>query len=209
MKEQEEVAQRIGSIFQAQKKLLRKVAKLAPVEDPILFLQRTSGELEIYHKVKGNEFNVPGLPDGIEKKILLGKQWQVEIPYAGRTIRSYWGHEDYAFPHVWTKINTYHGSLPELIKNKVDGIPIILESANVNSEALRDRERKTLLAWEKMLAKASAANWQAWAKTALYVGGAIALIIFAVNYFKKGDGQTGIQTLQLANQTIQNGVKIG
>ena len=61
-----------------------------------------------------------------------------------------------------------------------------------------------MLAWEKMLAKTQAANWLAYAKMILYAGAAIALIIFVINYFKKGDVQGAQSALQAANATINS-----
>lgn len=211
-KEENEYAERIGAIFARQKKFLRSKEKLVNLPDPILFLQRSGGDWDLYNNVKDKEFKVPNLPDGVEKKIYLGRQYQEEIPYAGKIIRVYWCHEDWAYPFKWSKPNVYTGTNWQAIKDKVTeeqykkmgGIPMILEHANVNAENMRDRERKTMLAWEKLLAKTEAMNWAAWAKVALYAGGAIALIIFAVNYFKKGQPQAASVAVQGAKQAATN-----
>ena len=209
-----EYAEKIGTLQKVQKKLFRKKELLArtDINEPIMFLKRRNGEIELYHNVKEEEFNVPGLPDGKERKIILGRQYQENIPLADRTFRAYWCHEDYAFPHQWSKPNVYTGKYPQKIKDWItdkekakDGIPIILEHANVNSEALRDRERKVLIAWEKFTTSQKALNIKAWAKFILSLLGGIALVYIAYSMFSSPDPTP---VIQVVNQT-SSGVIIG
>lgn len=205
-KESEQVkqyAERVGTLLAAEKKFLRIRERLVNAQDPIMFLERKNGTIELYKNVKGQIFKVPGLEEGQEKHIILGTQFQHQIPYAGKSIRTYWCHEDYAFPHKWGKPNEYTGKFPALIKDWINvedynkgKIPIILENANVNSEALRDRERKVLNAWERFKKGEGAANIAAWAKFLFWGGLAIAIVILAWNLFAPAPAQeTVIRTI--------------
>lgn len=99
----------------------------------------------------------------------------------------YWCHEDWAFPHVWSKPQQYHGDLSDAhvitTSKEEPRVGWILEQSNVNSEALRDRERKVLIAWERFTAQASEKNILAWAKFVLYAAGAAALVWWVYNMF--------------------------
>lgn len=211
-------SKRIETLFNAEKKLFGTRAKLAPIREPILFLERTDGKIEMYDNIKGTEFNVPELPSGVEKKIYLGPQWQEEIPYAGKTFKAYRCHEDYGFPHKWGRPNLYTGQYTQLlskalqeareVKNgEIKGIPIILETANVNSEALRDRERKILIAWEKFKANAKAAEWSAWAKIILWTLLGIAAIIVAWRFIGNNAAKE-VGTIVVQNAT-SGGIIVG
>lgn len=197
-------AEYIGSVMAVEKKLLRSKEKLTKFKEPVLFLQRGNGQIELYHNVKDKVFVVPKLPAGIEKRIYLGRQWQVDIPYAGKTFRAYWAHEDWAYPHIWSRPNELNIDKDEAQRL---GMPTnwILESANVNSEAMRDRERKVLSTLEKYQITANQANIQAWAKFILVVGGIAIAGIWAWNLFTGGDPAPAVQTavgVATANNTI-------
>lgn len=169
---------RLRTIFAQEKKLLKKKEKLMPLEEPVLFLNRTDGSVEIYQGVKGTEFLVPGLPEGVEKKILLGRQFQTDIPHAGRTFKAYWCHEDWVFPHIWGKPTKYQGDIKEAPN---DGW--ILTSANIASEIFRDRERKVLMAWEKFQRDTSKKDWVEIAKAIAIIIGVIVVALWAWNQF--------------------------
>ena len=148
---------RIGTIMAVEKKLLIRHKRLTNFKEPVMFLQRNNGEIELFENVKETEWEVPGMPEAHDRKLHLGVPWQVEIPYAGRTFKAYWCHEDYMYPFKWGKPNIYTGELPGKIKNwttekevKEHKIPIILDTANVNAEAHRDGTRKLALAWERL-----------------------------------------------------------
>lgn len=203
---------RIHTLLGEEKKLLKNRERLTDTHDPFLFLQRSDGTIQLHKNVKGTEFKVPGLPEGVEKNIILGRQFQVDIPYAGRKIRVYWCHEDYAFPHIWTKPQVYQGEFPERIRQWLtdpkqitdhpNGIPIILELAQVGSEVMRDRERKALIAWEKFKTGAKAQNIKAWAKFLIYIAGAIALVLIAWSMFGPEPAKdTAIAVANTVNQS--------
>lgn len=207
---------RIETLFKTQKKLFKNKEKLGKMKEPILFLERNSGEIEIYSNVKGTEFMVPNLPAGIEKKIYLTTQHQEEIPYAGQTFKAYRCHEEYAFPHKWGKPQLYTGKYKEQIKNwltqnqldREEGIPIILETANVNSEVMRDRERKMLIAWEKFKANANSESIKAWGKLILWGLLGTAAVVLAWKFMDKQTAKE-VGTIVVQNTTQAGGVLIG
>lgn len=208
-KEEKEKSERIGAIFLMQKKMFKRKEALSGFKEPVLFLTRNSGNIEIYHGVKGDKFEVPDLEPGQEKHIHLGTKWQTRMPYAGQEFRMYWCHEDYAYPHTWSKPNIYVGKIPQAIKDWVskedfanERIPILLENANINSEAARDRERKILIAWERFKAKNDAQTWMAIGKMLLYIGLAIAAVVLAYKLFGGGTAKNIAQTaINVTNST--------
>lgn len=177
----------LRNLFVLEKKWLKKRAKVYPYEEPVLFLTRTDGTMDRpYQGVKGGEFMVPGLPDGVEKKIILGRQFQVDIPHGESTIKAYFCHEDWAFPFIWGKPNKYR----EASEN--EPAEWYLTSANIASEVFRDRERKVLMAWEKFQSKASKKDWVEIAKAIAIVIGVIVVALWAWNQFFAGDPQPAV-----------------
>lgn len=191
-------AQYIGTLIAQQHRLLRRKELLTNFKEPVLVLQRTNGTVELYHNVKEEKFIVPKLKTGQEKHIILGRQYQIDFPYAGKTFKMYWCHEDWAFPHVWGAPQRYIGDIrdaPVITEGKAaPRTGWILEQANVNSEALRDRERKVLIAWERFTAQAHEKNIMAWAKFILYAAGAAALLWWVYNMFWQPAGAPAAAT---------------
>lgn len=152
-----------------------------------MLLERANGSIEFHDNITGKEFNVPDLPNGVEKRIHLGKQYQKDFSYAGQSFRGYICHEDYAFPLIWDD----H------------------KASNVNSEALRDLLRKVLLAWEKYAADAAGMKWKSIGMMILYIGLGIAAIFFAYRFFGGGGGGgTTATNITNATKAIANNITI-
>lgn len=202
-----------------ERKLLGIKKRLTSFRNPIIFLERNNGTTECYdyiregivipgfnpfRKIQNNEFPIPNLEPGVEKKIILGKKYLKEIPYAGGTIKYYDCHEDWLFPHQWSQPNIYQGP-----RKEAPNAGWILEMANINSEVFRDRERKVLNAWERFKAKEAKHDWMEIAKAVAIVLGVAIAGLWAWNQFGPKDeepsGVTGGPAIPEGGNIIEIG----
>lgn len=160
LKTKEEESKEITAVFLKVKGLIKDKQKLAKFKEPVVFLERRSGTVDLFEGITTTEWEVPDQEVGRERKIHFTTPPK-RFNYAGDTFRFYYCHEDYAFP-----IDCGYNMVYD--KETKAYIGVDLRAANIAAEALRDLIRKVLVAWEKYKTTAEAANMQAWLKIILW-----------------------------------------
>lgn len=86
-------ATKIRSLIQKQKGFLKKKQSLTDFNEPVLFLIRRSGIMDMYEKATAGKFTFEHT-NGKTRFIELRPTDQVTFPYGDKRIRAYVGHED-------------------------------------------------------------------------------------------------------------------
>lgn len=90
-------AQKRLTLFVKHKKWLKAHYETTDFTEPVLFLERRSGEVEFYEKATAGLFNYQH-SDGNTRFIVLTPNKQKKFGFANRKFRGYYCHEDYPLP---------------------------------------------------------------------------------------------------------------
>lgn len=86
-------AKRVRSLIQKQKGLLKKKQSLTSFDEPVLFLVRRNGKMDILEKATAGKFTFEH-STGNARFIELRPSDQITFDYADRKVRGYVAHED-------------------------------------------------------------------------------------------------------------------
>lgn len=89
-------ATKVKSLIQKQKGLLKKRQSLTEFQEPVLFLTRQSGIMDIYEKATAGKFMFEHT-NGKTRFIELRPSDQVTFPYGDKRVRAYVAHENRPF----------------------------------------------------------------------------------------------------------------
>lgn len=148
-------AKRVRSLLQKQKTLMSSKRTLTNFEEPVLFLIRNNGKMDIYEKATAGKF-VFEHSSGKSRYLELRPADQISFDYADRKVRGYVAHEDRPYAGWDNPILDSESVMLGYEKTKATDLKY-----QERIENLKNKGKMTL-------------GW-----IALYIAGAIAIIGFA------------------------------
>lgn len=148
-------AKRIRSLIQKQKGLIKNKESLTDFKEPVLFLVRRGGKMDIYEDATTGKFTFEH-STGNARQIELRLSDQITFDYANRRVRGYVGHEDRPFAN-W------------------DNPVVDSESVMLGYE----KTKATDLKYQERIARLKNAGKLTWVWIILGIAGALAIAGFA------------------------------
>lgn len=161
-------AKRIKHLFTKHKTWMSTQYKTARFQEPVLFLERRSGEVEFFEKATAGTLNFTH-SDGTKRFIILTPNQQKKFGFADKRFRGYYCHEDIPTP------------LPQNPHITAEQVNVLIE--------------KSLADINKMKVKELAAKGRMWG--AILTGVAIIIAIIVVWLIAKPNPQVVTQTPQV------------
>lgn len=90
-------AARIKNLFTKHKEWFSRTYKTAPFEEPVLFFERRSGDVEFYEKATQGIFTYTH-SDGSIRFVVLVPKFKKKFGFANKSFTGYYCHEDHPLP---------------------------------------------------------------------------------------------------------------